>query len=191
MKASMIALSFVFLFASFSSGQEKTPEPKALNEEKGKAYKNSLDFCPEYPFVDVYAVQYSRELTIKDELMLGIAYLNQKYDCGHSNAGGVIVGYRRYVWQNFHVEYQIWPIYDNFYEKNEGKYYKSFDVWNEFRIGYRFDFMIFESPFYFNVQWPFGFGLYGSNKPESFKKENSGLKRFFYFPPLVFIGKKF
>jgi len=191
MKALLISLSFVFLFASHSSGQENKSETKGIDEEKDGVYKNSLDFCPEYPFVDVYAVQYSRELTIKDELMLGIAYLNQKYDCGRSNAVGLIIGYRRYLWKNLHVEYQMWPIYDNFYEKNEEKYYKSYDVWNEFRIGYRFDFTIFGSPFYFNLQWPFGFGLYGSNKPESFKQENSGLKRLFYFPPLVFIGKKF
>lgn len=92
---------------------------------------------------------------------------------------------------DFCLEYQIWPIYNNFFEKNENKHYKSFDVWNEFRVGYGFDFTFSNCPLFLNVQWPFGFGLYGSNKPESFKDENSGSKKYFYFPPLVFIGIRF
>ena len=155
------------------------------------ACKNSIDFCPEYPFVGIYALQYSRELTQKDELFFGASFLNQKYDCGNSNAGGLSIGYRRYLWYKLHCEYQLMPIYDNFYEKKEKAYYKSFDLWNEFRIGYRFDFTIAKCPLYINLQQPFGFGLYGSNKPESFKQENKGSKRFFYFPPLALIGIRF
>jgi hypothetical protein len=186
----VIVLFFIFIVSPVYA-QEKIPEVKTNDKNIENTYKNSIDFCPEYPIVDVYALQYSRELAPTDELMFGAAYLNQKYDCGNSNAGGLIFGYRRYLWDKLHLEYQIWPIYDNFYEKNEKKHYKSFDIWNEFRLGYLIDFTIAKSPFYINVQWPFGFGLYGSNKPESFKHENSGHKRFFYFPPLVFIGKRF
>lgn len=191
MKPSLIALSSMFLFVSLSSGQEKPVDTNALNANQVNIRKNSLDFCPEYPIVDVYALQYTRTLTAKGEMMLGVAYLNQKYDCGQSNAGGLIIGYRRYLWRRLHLEYQIWPIYDNFIEKKENKHYKSFDVWNEFRVGYGFDFTLSNCPLYLNVQWPFGFGLYGSNKPESFKDENSGSKQYFYFPPLVFIGIRF
>ena len=40
-------------------------------------------------------------------------------------------------------------------------------------------FTLSNCPLYLNVQWPFGFGLYGSNKPQSFKDENSGVKNTF------------
>lgn len=191
MKPPLIALSGMFLLLSLSSGQEKPVAINALDAKQTNILKNSIDFCPEYPIVDVYALQYARAFTAKDEMMLGVAYLNQKYDCGHSNAGGLILGYRRYFWRRLHMEYQIWPIYDNFYEKTENKHYKNFDMWNEFRVGYGFDFIFLKCPCYINVQWPFGFGLYGSNKPDSFKDENSGNKKYFYFPPLVFIGIRF
>ncbi|HPG41511.1 MAG TPA: hypothetical protein PLP19_10340 [bacterium] len=180
----IIAICILF-FTSLVLAQDNQPETKEIT------FNNAIDFCPEYPIVDVYALQYSRILTPKDELIFGVGYLNQKYDCGQSNAGGLIFGYRRYLWSRFHIEYQLWPIYDNFYEKNENKHYKSFDVWNEFRAGYGFDFTLGKCPLYINAQWPFGFGLYGSNKPQSFKDENSGKKKLFYFPPLVFIGVRF
>lgn len=67
-----------------------------------------------------------------------------------------------------------------------------FDLWNEFRLGYVWDFQVGSIPAFINVQWPFGFALYsdGSAKPESFKqhvKENP----FFDFPPMFFLGVRF
>ncbi len=49
----------------------------------------------------------------------------------------IIVGYRRYTWRKPHVDYQLVPQWDHFYEKNEDKRYPlGFDLWNEFRLGY-------------------------------------------------------
>jgi hypothetical protein len=123
-------------------------------------------------------------------MILGSAYTNIHFDFGNTNAATIVLGYRRYFWKNLHIEYQLWPDYDRFYEKNESKYYNGFDLWNELRLGYKLDFSILEFPCFINFQWPFGFGIYAQNKPESFK-EHEEKNRFFYFPPMFFLGVRF
>lgn len=153
--------------------------------------KNAIELSPISPFVNIYAATYSKHFTEKDAFITGISYMKIKYETiGNTNAVCLIAGYRRNLWRNLHIEYQLWPTFDNFYEKNEGVYYKSFDLWNEFRLGYQFNYKIANIPLSTTIQWPFGFGLYASNKPQSFKdfeKDN----RFFYQFPLLFIGYRF
>lgn len=100
--------------------------------------------------------------------------MNIKYEnIGHTNAPGFIVGYRRYLWRNLHIEYQLMPMWDKFYDDNEDKTYPvGFDLCNEFRLGYAFDFNIRKVLFFLNEQWPFGFALYSDpkGKPESLKR---------------------
>jgi len=152
--------------------------------------KHSVDTCPISPLINIYGVHYNYKLSPKDELICGLSYMRIQYDFGNTNSPALIAGYRRYLWRNLHAEYQIWPCYDEFYEKNEKKYYKGFDIWNEFRLGYQFDFQLYGKPCYLSFQWPFGFGLYAGNKPKSFtdyEKDN----RFFYQFPLFFTGIRF
>lgn len=153
-------------------------------------HRHSIDFSPISPLIKIYGVHYNYLMTQKDELILGLAYMNIHYDFGNTNSPALVLGYRRYLWKQLHIEYQLWPCYDNFYEKTEDRYYESFDVWNEFRFGYQFNFRIKKTPLYNSLQWPFGFGLYASNKPLSFK-ENEKENRFFYQFPLWFIGIRF
>ena len=153
-------------------------------------YRHSIDFSPMSPLFRIYALQYNYHLSAKDELIFGAAYTNIRWDIGSTNAASLILGYRRFIWGNLHLEYQLWPDYDWYYDKTQDKYYPGFDLWNEFRLGYRFDFTLFDQPWYINIQWPFGFGLYAQNKPESFKQQEEE-EPFFYFPPMFFVGFKF
>ena len=152
--------------------------------------KYSVDFSPMSPFIRIYGVQLGYKLNPKNELLTGLAYTNLHLDPGVTHSPSVILGYRRYLWRNLHIEYQIWPSYDNFYAYKEDAYFKSFDIWNEFRFGYQFNFKIKDKSLYTSVQWPFGFGLYSTNKPQSFK-EHEEKEKFFYQFPLWFIGIKF
>ena len=181
----MIFLIFAFLFCIQDLyGQESD------NTGNNKIYKHAKDFSPLSPLFRIYALQYNYRITPKNELILGAAYTNIQYDFGNTNAVTFILGYRRYIFNKVHLEYQLWFDYDRFYEKNELKYYNGFDLWNEFRLGYHYDFKISQIPCFINFQWPFGFGLYAENKPESFKKHERK-NRFFYFPPMFFIGVRF
>lgn len=185
MKRIIIIVSLVIApyFSFFSFGQ-------ATDSTLEKTHKHSIDFSPISPLIKIYGVHYNYHFTQKDELILGLAYMNIYYDFGNTNSPALVFGYRRYLWKNLHIEYQVWPCYDNFYEKIENRYYESFDVWNEFRFGYQFNFKIKSLPVYTSLQWPFGFGLYASNKPKSFTDFEKD-HRFFYQFPLWFVGVKF
>jgi hypothetical protein len=182
--------SVVMLVVGLTALAQASQRTAAPIDDSPAFRRHAIDLCPLSGLIPIYGGHYSYKLTPKDELLTGLAYMNIPFDCGETHSPGLILGYRRYLWKNLHVEYEIWPSYDWFYEKNEDRYYESFDIWNEFRAGYLFDFKVREIPLYVNVQWPFGFGLYASNKPESFKQEEREAP-FFYFPPLVFLGVKF
>lgn len=68
------------------------------------AGSRAVEFSPVSPFIRIYAAQYARRLTDRDELILGGAFANIKYDDGQSNAPSLILGYRRYVWKKAHVQ---------------------------------------------------------------------------------------
>lgn len=172
------------------------PDLKAQQQDASskKDYKHSLDLCPMSPIFKIYAIHYCYRITPNSEIIAGPYYANIHYkDIGNTDAPGFIIGYRQYVWKNLHIDYQLMPQWDHFYEKNEDKRYPlGFDLWNEFRLGYSWDFQIGTLPLFINVQWPFGFALYSDDdaKPESFKKRAKD-KPFFYFPPMFFIGVRF
>lgn len=171
----------------------------SLNAQHNDSYyRHSIETSPLSPLLQmidkgIWGLKYEYALTEKDELKFGLAYMNIYFDEGNTNSPGLILGYRRYLWKKLYAEYELWPAYDWFYEKNQDKVYKSFDLWNEFRLGYQFNFEVGEFPMFVNVAWPFGFGLYSTNKPQSFydrANQSFGQKYFFQFP-LVFVGFKF
>jgi len=191
MKQLIISIALLFGIIIGSNPLNANTEKDSTQVEN---YINSIDFCPLSPVMGIYAIHYTRKISPKSEIIAGPSYVRiQHENIGHTNAPGFIVGYRRYFWRNLHVDYQLMPMWDRYYEMNEDKTYPvGFDLWNEFRLGYSFDFRVSEVPFFLNVQWPLGFIIYSddSAKPESFKnhaKENP----LFYFPPFFFFGVRF
>ena len=181
-------LLFVNITSSFSQNQNRA--------ESG--HRHSIETSPMSPFMQmanmgIWGLKYDYAITERDELKLGIAYMNLYFPEGNTNSPAFIFGYRRFIWKNLYAEYELWPGYDKFYEKNEDKYYKGFDLWNEFRLGYQFNFKIKEFPMFVSITWPFGFGLYSSNKPKSFydRMNQSFSDKYFYQLPLIFVGFKF
>ena len=163
------------------SENESTPDPY---------YSHSVETSPMSLLLNVYGVLYYYRFSLHNEIITGINYSNLHYDFGNHNAPGMTIGYRRFLWKNLHFQYELWPAYDNFYEKNEDKHYKDFTLWNELRFGYQFNFKIKNQACYVSAQWPFGFFLVNGDKPKSYtdyEKDN----RFFYQIPVLFIGLKF
>lgn len=161
---------------------------------KTKSYKYSFDFCPMSPVFKIYAIHFNYRFTKNSELIVGPYYANIQFEgLGHTNAPGFIIGIRQYIWRNLHVDYQLMPQWDRYYDLNEDKVYPTgFDLWNEFRLGYAFNFQIKKFPMYINVQWPLGFILYSDpkGKSEAFKV-HAQKQPYFYFPPLFFVGFRF
>jgi hypothetical protein len=161
-------------------------------ESSGQPRENSaVEFSPLSPVVRIYAVQYARRFAEKNELLLGGAYTNIRYDHGQSHAPTLILGYRRYLWRKAHLEYQLWPSYNWYYESDEQRYYEGAELWNEFRPGYTFDFTIKGTPMFVNAQYLIGFGLYGDeSKPQSWKDQVAKEGEVF-MAPMFFVGWRF
>lgn len=189
MSRSSFLILLLIIFYSIELYSDQVVDSSEVN-----IYRNSIDTCPMSPLMGIYAIHYCRRITPNSELILAPSYMNIEHEgIGHTDAPGFIVGYRRYLWKNLHIDYQLMPMWDRYYEENEDKKYPvGFDLWNEFRLGYSFDFNIGKAPLFLNVQWPLGFILYSDEdaKPESFK-EHAKENPLFYFPPFFFVGFRF
>jgi hypothetical protein len=174
----------------FTAGAAAAQSPETTSQD-ARGETGAIEFSPVSPFIHIYAVQYARRLGAKDELLLGLAYANIKYDRGRSHAPTGIVGYRRYLWKKAHLEYQLWTSYNWYYENVERRYYEGAELWNEFRPGYTFDFRVGGTPVFVNVQYLIGFGLYGDeSKPQSWKDQRDREGELF-MAPMVFMGWRF
>jgi hypothetical protein len=176
------------------AGLMTTAAPRAAQAQiaEGQVVEgNTVEFSPVSPFIRIYVVQFARRLGDRNELLLGGGYTNIEYDNGQSHAPTLILGYRHYFWRKAHIEYQLWPSYNWYYENNEDRYYEGAELWNEFRPGYTFDFHLGTTPFFLNVQYLIGWGLYGDeSKPQSWKdqvEEDGAL----FTAPMIFMGWRF
>jgi len=153
--------------------------------------KGAIEFSPVSPFIGIYAAQYVRHVATRTDLILGFAYVNIEYDQGQSHAPTGILGVRQYFWRGAHLEYQLWPSYNWYYENVEQRYYNGAELWNEFRPGYTFDFRLGRAPMFVNLQYLIGFGLYGDqSKPQSWKDQRDREGEL-YTAPMVFLGWRF
>lgn len=185
----ILFLFVVFLF--FSQGYAKYPDHSSQN----KIYKHSIEAFPIVALFKIYSVQYAYAFSPNYNLIIGLAYVNVVIEDRGGNEIGqlfaptVPIGIRRFLWKKLHVEYQLWPAYNMYYEKNEKKYYKGFDLYNEFRAGYKFDVRVGRLPFFLNLQYVLGFGLYPGNKPNSFIERSKEVPIF--HAPSIAIGLRF
>jgi hypothetical protein len=184
MKTGIITIKFLILILVYlASGNT------AILGQENADYKHTIEISPLSPFLKIYAIQYNYLVTDKSELMLGFAYANIEYDEDRSHAPTIILGYRRFLWNGFHLEYQLWPAYNDYFETTEKKYYSGFELWNEFRTGYQFNFSLGNIPFTATPQLLCGFGLWPGNKPDSFIEIMKKEPVFVY--PNLFVGIKF
>lgn len=141
-------------------------------------YKNYIEVFPIVAAFKIYSIQYSYAITKRDNIIIGFTFLNNDFpnrinSIGQFNAPTLPIGYRRHFWRNFHIEIQLWPSYDFYFDKLQSKYYNSFDLTGIIRSGYRFDFKLSRLPLFVNIQFEYLFGLYEGRKPDSFRKTAS------------------
>lgn len=158
-------------------------------------HRHHVETYPIMALVRVYSVQYAYRVTERNELIVGLAYVNvDVHDrdgtaIGQLNAPTLPVGFRRYLWRNAHIEYQLWPAYNNYLDRVSDRRYPGFDLYNEVRAGYRLDFVLGGAALFSNLQYVYGFGLYPGNKPDSFHRAVEDAPPFHV--PSISIGLKF
>jgi hypothetical protein len=167
---SMVLAAVSLLFAA--SAMELAAQPARSERE----HRHSAETYPIMALFKVYSVQYAYRAWPRTELIAGLAYVNVEVSdrtdavIGQLNAPTIPIGLRRYLWRNAHLEYQLWPAYNRYYDRVGERYYDGFDLYNEIRGGYRVDFTLGRRPLFTNLQYVYGFGLYPGNKPENFRQ---------------------
>jgi hypothetical protein len=160
--------------------------------------KHSISTDPLLPLFKSFALLYEYKKTEKSSFIAGLWYgkATETYPKmleypGYTVNISPILAYRFYLWRELHVEYQIYPGYTKYYEKNEDKFYRSFNLFNEFRVGYKFNLQILGLPCLLNLQFPVGFTIYDSNEPETFSDIRKQDPIFYIFYPNIYLGIRF
>jgi hypothetical protein len=82
--------------------------------DRDTVQRHHVETYPIMAFVRVYSAQYAYRLSGRNELIVGLAYVNVDIHdrdgvaVGQLNAPTLPVGFRRYLWRNAHVEYQLY-----------------------------------------------------------------------------------
>jgi hypothetical protein len=165
---------------------------------KSAELKHSISTDPLLPLFNSFAILFEYNKTEKSSFIAGLWYgkSTETYPKmleypGYAVNISPIFAYRYYVWRNLHAEYQLYPGFTKYYEKNEGIFYRSFNLFNEFRVGYKFNFQFQELPLMLNLQFPVGFTLYDSNEPETFTEIRRQDPVFYIFYPNFYLGIRF
>lgn len=191
MRKTSILLFFSILLVCPLHGQNNEKKNQPVNP-------HSVYTDPLLPFFKLVIVNYSYRFNEKDEVILGLTasraettptkYLEYP---GHVTSLGAITGYRRYLFKGLHADFWLMPAYSSAYERDENQYYKGFSLYNEFRLGYTFDIERFQIPLLLHLQWPLGFSLLDTNKPESFRELDRQDPLFYIFIPNIWFGFRF
>lgn len=74
------------------AGLAAAQERAATGGDGNTPHARAIEFSPVSPFIRIYAVQYARRISDRDEVLVGGAYTNIKYDFGRSHAPTGIIG---------------------------------------------------------------------------------------------------
>lgn len=189
----LLLLSIIFLNISINTCGQNDTIPLKNNE-----LNHSFSTDPLLPLFNSFAIIYEYQKTEKSSLILGLWYgrATETYPKlldypGYAANISPIFAYRYYFLKKLHIEYQIYPGYTKYYEKNEDRYYRSFNLFNEFRVGYKFKFQISKLPLLLNLQIPVGFTIFDTNEPETFKEIRKQDPIFYIFYPNIYFGIRF
>ena len=146
-----------------------------------------------------FQLNYGYRLTPKDNIIceaitwtyyepLGTYGSSEELYPGKVRAFGVGLGYQRFHWKNLFTTVEATPFLQQFYNTEDEKIQKGFQLYLQFILGYRFEFFkkrVFIEPAYAVKYWPVN-----TNLPESFAAVESGKPKFIFEPSLNF-GFKF
>jgi hypothetical protein len=187
-----ILLVFFCLISSFSVNAQKTD---SISE---KSLNHSVYVDPLLPLFDLLIINYGLKYNTRHEGVFGFVMSKatttptKYYEYpGYINSIGANIGHRYYIYKGFHADLWFMPAYNSIYEENENRFYKSFSIYNEYRVGYKIDFNLFKLPLLANFQWPLGVSLIDTNKPNSFKEIDKKDPIFYLFIPNIWIGYRF
>ncbi len=160
-------------------------------EQKNWSIETSLTFAPA---AQIYMLKASYQLSDRTELGFGPAFQNwkstDKEPMGQANAYTLLLSYRYFFYNNFHVELEFWPAYNHFNSFVDGKTYKGLELWVEYKVGYKAN---LTNNLYINIQPGLAHGLWMQNKWPDSKDDTyfEFLKNSMVFVPQILVGWTF
>ena len=156
-----------------------------------------FNFLPEP--ADYYLFTYGYRLTQKDRVFvefntwkfsepIGTYGHSKEFYPGFVIASGVGVGYQRFHWKGLFTTIEATPFIKQYYDINDNKIQKGFQLYLQLIAGYRFDLFkkrLYVEPAYALKYWPID-----TNFPSDFAKIEEGKPKYIFEPSLNF-GFKF
>jgi hypothetical protein len=115
---------------------------------------------------------------------LGTYGSSDEFYPGKIRAYGIGLGYQRFLWKNLYSTVEPTFFLQQFYDTNDKKIQKGFQLYLQFILGYRFEFFkkrMFVEPAYAIKYWPIN-----TNFPASFAAIESGAPKYKCEPSLNF-----
>jgi len=140
-------------------------------------------------------LNYGYRLTPKDNLIaeaitwtyyepLGTYGSSDKYYPGKVTAYGIGLGYQRFLWKNLFATVESTFFIQQFYDNNDAKIQKGFQLYLQFIAGYRFEF--FQKRFFIEPAIALKYWPVNTNFPVSFVSVENGVQKYKFEPALNF-----
>lgn len=149
--------------------------------------------------VNFMQLNYGYRLTLKDNIIveaftwtyyepLGTYGSSEEFYPGKVKSYGIGLGYQRFLWKNLFTTLEPSFILQQYYELDDTKIQKGFQLYLQFILGYRFEFFkkrVFVEPGLALKYWPVN-----TNVPASFAAIENGTQKF-KFEPAANFGFRF
>ena len=144
---------------------------------------------------DYYILNYGYQLTQKDVFFveawtwkysepMGTYGDSEETYPGKVRAYGIGAGYQRFHWKKLFTTIEATPLLLQYYDVDDTKFQKGFQLYCQFIAGYRFEFFnkrLFIEPAYALKYWPVN-----TNVPQSFADIEKGTPKYKFEPSLNF-----
>jgi len=191
----IISTSLVIaIFSTMAFCQTEKKDPNFRRHFIGSSLFSLLNLAPDPG--DFYQLEYGYLLTTKDAILVeattwkyhapvGVPFGSsvESYP-GYVRAYGVGLGYQRFLWKNLYTTVEPTFFLQQFYDTDNEKIQKGFQLYLQFILGYRFEFFkkrLFVEPAYALKYWPVN-----TNFPASFAAIESGAHKYRFEPSLNF-----
>ena len=161
------------------------------NRQSRWAAETSLTFH----MARIYMLKFSYKYSDRVELGIGPAFQNWKNEegsfIGQANAYTLVLSYRFYFWNKFHVELEFWPAWNRFESFVDNNTYKGLELWVEYKLGYRLD---IGQRIYLNIQPGIGHPVWMQNKWPGVEEYDSFfelIRNETIFVPQLMVGFRF
>jgi hypothetical protein len=190
----LISTSLVIaMFSAMAFCQTEKKDSTFRRHSVGCSLLVLADFLPDPP--SFYQLNYGYLITQKDAIIveaitwtysepLGTYPNSKELYPGKVKAYGIGLGYQRFLWKKLFTTVEPTFFLQQFYNTDNNKIQKGFQLYLQFIVGYRFEFFkkrLFVEPAYAIKYWPVN-----TNFPESFAAIESGAPKYKCEPSLNF-----